>query len=533
MKVWMHCVVRLVFFLALVPCFLAAGNASASTHYIANGGNDSATGLSTSAPWAHLPGMRTWTGSYTPVAGDRFILRGCDVWPNASFPINWNWAGTALSPIYIGVDQTWYNTSTCPSGWNRPVFDAGGTPIPSNNEFVYLFADWSTWDWIEARGLNWISNSGVSCLDNTRKNSGIVVDHWYVHAWSHGGTATEDEFLCFVGQWPPPAVGSLVQHTVFDGSDSTNGGDTGNFSYHWNSGKWNVIHEAQNVYHVDYASNASSTEIAYNTMYHIGWKAKIGTEHENEISIGGCSTDGDCTFYIHDNLEYDNPAGEGMYSGATAGEIDYIWNNTIMSTWNGTFVMLAQGNTVGSRAAYVWNNTIVPPNTLHPMAGRGNVACFTYGPTITSPVGTYFRRNNHCISDVGIGTIPAGFASTVIDDHNVLIGSAAAAAQGYDQVGSFFYSPQSSNCNGIPTNCPIGVGANGTEDQYRPPGFPTTDTTYACYQGTANGVVQVICPTRTANSRPATGAWDVGAYQFTLTSGTVPGAPTGLAATVR
>src|ERR1700691_4377748 len=87
----------------LMTGFLTIGSAFASTvgttHYIATNGSDSNGGTSESSPWAHLPGMLTWTGSYKPVAGDTFILRGCDVWANANFPITWTWSGTSNSPI--------------------------------------------------------------------------------------------------------------------------------------------------------------------------------------------------------------------------------------------------------------------------------------------------------------------------------------------------------------------------------------------------------------------------------------------------
>ena len=49
-----------------------------------------------------------------------------------------------------------------------------------------------------------------------------------------------------------------------------------------------------------------------------------------------------------------------------------------------------------------------------------------------------------------------------------------------------------------------------------------SDTTYACTYNTSNHTV--TCPTRTVNARPASGAWDVGAYEFT--GGSTPSPPT-------
>src|ERR1035441_2654484 len=90
----------------LVVAFGVLGNAlAATTHYIAATGADSNNGTNKTTPWLHLPGMMTCSSacaSYTPTAGDQFVLRGGDSWTNANFPITWTWSGSSGSPIYIG-----------------------------------------------------------------------------------------------------------------------------------------------------------------------------------------------------------------------------------------------------------------------------------------------------------------------------------------------------------------------------------------------------------------------------------------------
>src|SRR6185437_3670176 len=106
--------------------------AATRTFYIAASGSDANNGTSKSTPWAHVPGMPNCTGTCaatTPQPGDSYILKGCDTWGNASFPISWDWSGTSASRIYIGVDKTWYNSGVCPSGWNRPIMNAGDASI--------------------------------------------------------------------------------------------------------------------------------------------------------------------------------------------------------------------------------------------------------------------------------------------------------------------------------------------------------------------------------------------------------------------
>ena len=113
--------------LALLATFFSARSVSATTYYVATSGSDTNNGTSKTTPWAHLPGMANATGtagSHSAVAGDTFVLRGCDVWYNASLPLVLNHGGSSGNPVTITVDQTWYNTTSCPSAWNRPVFDA-------------------------------------------------------------------------------------------------------------------------------------------------------------------------------------------------------------------------------------------------------------------------------------------------------------------------------------------------------------------------------------------------------------------------
>src|SRR6267142_1721560 len=71
--------------LLLLLTFAGLGNASAATtHYISKStGSDSNNGTAKTSPWAHLPGMPSCTAncaSYTPGAGDQFILMGGDTW---------------------------------------------------------------------------------------------------------------------------------------------------------------------------------------------------------------------------------------------------------------------------------------------------------------------------------------------------------------------------------------------------------------------------------------------------------------------
>ena len=113
--------------LGLLATLFSARSASATTYYVATSGSDSNNGTSESTPWAHLPGMPTATGTagnHSAVAGDTFVLRGCDVWYNANLPVVLNNKGFKREPCDNHCRSTWYNLTNCPSAWNRPVFDA-------------------------------------------------------------------------------------------------------------------------------------------------------------------------------------------------------------------------------------------------------------------------------------------------------------------------------------------------------------------------------------------------------------------------
>ena len=113
------------FAIILVLCSLA----HATTYYVSIGsGSDSAAGTAKGTAWAHAPGMQTFTGSYTCAAGDQIILKGGETWPNASFMWQIPTCGTSGSPVYVGVDKTWFTGGS----WTRPILNAGGTLISNN-----------------------------------------------------------------------------------------------------------------------------------------------------------------------------------------------------------------------------------------------------------------------------------------------------------------------------------------------------------------------------------------------------------------
>ena len=98
-------------------------------------------------------------------------------------------------------------------------------------------------------------------------------------------------------------------------------------------------------------------------------------------------------------------------------------------------------------------------------------------------------------------------ATTITFSNNLVESLTTANGQGYTNAQTYVYSPTSGSS---PT---VGAGINLTST-YWPAGFTTNDTTFACSESTVSGVVQSVCPARPANSRPSSGAWDSGAYEY-------------------
>jgi hypothetical protein len=489
--------------LVLLLVSFAPALANATSYYIDYAsGSDSNSGTTNSSPLQHVPGMVGCTAncaSTTPHAGDRIILKGGVTWPNSVFPISWKWSGSGGSDIYVGVDQAWYSGGS----WTRPIFDAGGSPISGTyNEFIRAMStSYVQWDNIEMKGINWSSNPGYGNLACGVFSGGtnITISNWYVHGWSHTGGASSDSFNCVLGDTNSPYMsGSVIQNSVFDGTDSTNGGDSGSFTYAWPSVIKSVIHDCSNALLL-----VGHGEAGNNLIYNVR-KSFDASQHENGIEAIG--SDGGA-YYIHDNVIHDVYA-ECIMIG-NPGESDYVWNNVIYqgAAGNCNTVDFPQNGKTGA-ALHIWNNTVVP---------RSGGYCFRQVGGAATPI--IDIQNNHCVTTGPMNSSVSSSSLTL--QFNVVTAPNTASSDGYTSTETFAYSPTSGSG---PT-----VGA-GTDLNGLATGLIATlvqDTTYGC---TEDGSHQAICPARTSLSRSS--SWDAGAYQFSGSAVQKPSAPTGLKAVV-
>ncbi len=532
-------------FLCAFILFFFAQPSSATTYYVSiSTGSDSNTAAQAqgkSSPWAHLPGMASAVGNaaaYTPVAGDTFILMGCDVWANSNFPIVWRWSGSSSSPIVVDRDTSWYNTANCPNTWNRPVFNAGGAVMGGAecsglNQYVKFTSALNvTLKWIELTGYYWNSNAGSSCgydhtgiLVEASNSDYITVDSWYIHNWSHGTSAGDsDHFWYLTGS--PKCPHCLFTNGVVNNSDSPvcgSGGTRCGGGWEWSTTNsvftW-MVNELKPITEGTFCNNNLS-----------GVGHGFDGTHENIIEpVGGSS--GPNYYYICNNYIHDNASGELQFGNS--GDVYYIWNNVNVqgtNTRNWAFPQQPGAN----MSLHFWNNTIVSATS----GGAAILTCNSCNPgtwqtvdiennySITGSGGNFSGSLIEC-SDCGSGQ-PFPTSGPRIIANNIVVTPSTAANQGFSGTTAFVYSPQSSNCNGISANCPIKAGANLFSSWFN--GFPPSDTTYACVQQTVNTVIEATCNQRMPVTRPASAAWDVGAYQFI--AGTPPTSPLSLSAVVQ
>jgi len=519
---------------SLAVCVLSAMTFAQHTYYISKStGADSRSSTqaqSKSTPWAHLPGMASCSSncaSYTPHPGDSFVLMGCDVWVNSDFPVKWQWSGSSGSLIHIGVDQTWYNTTNCPSAWNRPVWDAQKTVMGGggNNYFFNPNSNsppdtnYVTLDNIEMTHLEITSGSeGNAILWLGMTSHDWTVSNNYIHAWD----ASADNCTLIEGPWGGgTSYNDVYEYNVIDGSDATiSGGGSGRgvcyafyTSYNGTKVLNNVIRYVVNPFVVS-TDNTVGMEIGGNLIeYGLG---SIGGSHCNMIETGGG------LFYIHDNVIRNTQCGadETMWVGNAANEKDYVWNNVIynLDGVGGAATPPEAGENYSGITVYFWDNTVVTP-------ASNSDACLGLASG-RNPTGmTVYGQNIHCVTE-GSNAIDPSFANhgTLVANHNLAMSHATATKDGYTSSETYAYSPTSG------TSPTVGQGTNLTSSW--PSGYSTNDTQYGVSEQTINGVVEAVLA-RTTNTRPTgSSAWDIGAYEFD-TQDPPPDPPSGLVAIVQ
>ncbi len=528
--------------------FTGVMSSAQTAHYISKSlGSDSNNGTSKLTPWQHLPGMPSAIGnaaSYTPVAGDSFVLYGGDTWGAADLGINWTnisgsasnctlpyGSGATSSCIHLGgLDTTWYSTSVCGSSYCRPIFSAGGGAItnPSNslNYFIWIYdnsADYIVIDNINFSGFydNGTSSGGYVGVNGDN----IELRNNYFHGWTHGSGSPSVTQTTSCGGGSGSCVNTFFDNNVIDGSDTTQDMFQGIYAGTWDQiynnycqwvvvcfepGAGHIIHdnvitnlvENAPVGHADgvFMQTAfSSSNFIYNNVFSNSmnapgaWMLAINANS----GVGTPNTN----FYLFGNISYNLGGPLYIFTGhaiASYGNF-YLFNNSVEC---------------GSDASYGGCTGVASPPTGWEDVWEYNDYYVSSNPTI-----------NTCNTTVPSGGTCTGgaYPPNIVQNLTQVGGSNGQNGENAEYV----WSP---NISGSST---VGVGVNeqsmcstiaaintaaGTACQY--------DTTYAVgYNPTTHAV---IAPARTPQARPSTGAWDAGAYQYSSSGSQVSPPPSNL-----
>jgi len=503
---------KLSLFAIFVSFFLFAGRASATTYYISySSGSNANSGASQATPWKTHPYMQTnaacsGTGSapnYTHSAGDQFVFKQGDSWPNACFDMVIQAGGSAGNPDVYTYDPTWGTAGGTTGNLGQAVgtyqFSGGNSVMNGGDGWNSFISDYGNFGYITFNGMeltNYLYSTsgtyGVNHMIELYQSQNVIVSNIYVHGWSHGNSGSDSLHVISGYNNYNINAGSRLTGSVIDGS--SDGGISGEALYAIPLADNNIIRNMSN------GIISQEPSVIHDNLIGPINLSFDSSDHENCIEPDGPYAGTTTTTYIYNNVLHDCSAvnvlaaGNGSNSGSS---VYYVWNN-VSYVGNKTSPAIPwQFSAVGTgsaNAAYAWNNTVY---------GGSTAACFR----TLSQGGSWAIvdiRNNHCISDIGLlynGTSPT------TNTNNLTQSVSTATAQGFTSSETYAYSPQSA------TSATLGGGANLLSLSSGNIATLALDSSYG-------GM-------RTPNSRPTSGAWDVGAYQFS-SSGTsgVPSPPT-------
>lgn len=512
----------------MLSLFIFVQFSYAGTYYIdyASGSdsNTSTQAQSKSTPWKSLPGMNSCASacaSFTPSPGDSFILKGGVTWPNAALGTNWIWSGNATthSPgcagsgcIYIGVDQTWFTGGS----WTRPILDAQGsaTATPSGgvaNVSFRLYANYVILDNIEFTGVFWSGTPTFGTGANIAFGGGTPgvgtndeLMNLYIHGWSHGTAVggTHENPCGIVGDTgiPNNNANSIAHNNVIDGSDT----DKASCAAFFGGPPY-----IENNY-INWASNGAiingTVQISGNTILNVPASFDT-TAHTNGIEINA-SRD----VIVANNLIAHLGSGTlGLWVAPYPTYTARVFNNVIYDTDTGNVFDIAPavfttGNCTQGSGVYctatgttlAWNNTVECGQDSSP--GAVCAAGIDAGTTAVT------LENNHWITNATTpnGGMWSSNGPTPTTTTNLLQTKSAANGQGYTSAQTYPFSPTTGSGT-------IGTGTNLTSLCSSFSDLCSDTPVGVSYNATTH---VVTVPNRTMLSRPSSGAWDIGAFQF-------------------
>jgi hypothetical protein len=481
-------------------------------------------------PWKSHPYMQNATGcagtppTYTHSAGDQFIFKQGDSWPNACFDMVIQYSGAAGNPDQFTFDPTWGNAGGIKGnrGQNVGVYQftaaIAGVPTAINgadgiNRFVYDNGhDNIVFNGVELTGVTWSGLGGGGdnvWLVDIQASQNFVLSNCYAHNWTYTNPVDYGDALgVMVGNGNPPYnAGSKMTGCVVDGSNSGGPGvaNSGDATYAIPGCDNNIIMNVTNGCLLNANGIVHDNQIGpVNQSFSIHSHENCIEPIDMQGSNGG--SPGASTVLVYNNVIHDCTAAGVLFGGAASNggwELDYAWNNVY---YVGTaspripFAFANVNNTKnGNWQIHAWNNTVYggPSGTSVQCFRTFSNSSLGTGPGTNAVIDF---QNNQCISDQGLWQNNLG-ATTVTNNNNPTMSTQQATNAGLSsmETNAYPYQPTSSSCGGQP-NCPVGAGANLTSTATGNFVTLSNDTTFG--------------GTRITNVRPSSGPWDAGAYLF-------------------
>lgn len=530
--------------LILISLAFIPGTAAASTtHYVSSSlGNDSNSGTSKTSPWAHAPGMPTCMANcaaYTPAAGDQFIFYGGDTWTVANFQWNITWSGSSGSPIYFGVDTTWYKASVCGSSFCQPVFDFQNTMVSSSCDGVscagvIVNANYVTVDNIEFlhyemanANLRTQYRSDIIHGNENMSQTGVTIENCYFKDWGMEGTVAPGTSADTGGGgvdggfWGNDAL--ILQGNIVDdqngscGSPATGCYTGGGVSAGYIT-KDNICRYTNGCFDSDVPGVLFQGNVVHDMELSTDQASGSDTgNHENQIY-------GKCWGYYIGNIVYNTPAGATLQLNPDSscqinGQTYYTANNMLDMTNTYSQCWVDRGST----AHFIhYNDTCKTANstTYFARAQTDSGTC----PISVSIINSDTVIDNYSgsaspVTTSGTSSVTpfvnvdggCGSPSQITITTSLAMSTSTANSQGYSL--SDWWQPT------LASNSTVGAGTNESSQ---------------C-SGLLTGLCSALDPTDplvSLVSRLASTSWDVGAYQFSGTSSVLQ-PPTGLVATVQ
>lgn len=502
-------------------------------YYVSSSGLDSNSGTTEGSPWLHLPTMSTFTGSYTAAVGDGIIVEGGSIWHKSSgSPSTGSWSisssGNSSHPIYYGVDPTWFSGGS----FARPVFNQDNALSTSTVGSCSFADDGTTFlsvsgGYIILDGFEWTGNcmsgSGDSSIVNPISGNNVIIERQYVHGWSMTSGVGDDGGTKFGNQSNSTSnTTNRYLFNVIDGADSTFGTScntpscvSSGTATGWAFGDgWDVEYNV--IRHVSNGVQAGQIAYLIGNFFEYLFEPTISGRHGNvvEMNFGNNCVNG---------VDYNNVTGnvdEGINWIQNCSNF-YIFNNVWFNDQhfapdpNG--FLFCGPNTGGQTTAVVtvqfYNNT-AQDIKIAACGASSDGAGWAAGSGITF-------ENNHVMDFTAVssgGFFGCNGGSCPITDNGGEVYQTTSVANGQGYTYANHWAPTSG------TNATVGHANNVTSAFCST--LPNALAIAACEAGTSGAVKETSnwgglfasYPAIAVNSRPASGAWDAGAYEFAATT---------------